>query len=102
MAPEDMRIVVKFAASMLVVDSATRHSKEFPAKAIIAMHVMMERRTIDIAQNALASPFTDAQRPAPRARSEAERSVPATKGLTGRCGQARNAPKVGMKPLLGH
>ena len=44
MAPETIRIKVKLAASILVCFSASRQSREFPAKAVIATNVRMKIR----------------------------------------------------------
>src|SRR5438270_13991708 len=46
MAPETMRMKVKLAASMLVCLSASRQSRELPAKAIIAINVRIKTRVI--------------------------------------------------------
>ena len=47
-APEMIRIEVKLAASTWSSFSATRHSKEFPAKAIMANNVNINTRFCDI------------------------------------------------------
>ena len=44
---------MKLAASIPDVDKAIRHNKEFPAKAIIAMDVMMPSSAIYIVYSAL-------------------------------------------------
>jgi len=48
---------VKLAASIPDVDKAIRHNKEFPAKAIIAMDVIMPSRAIDIVYSALGHQY---------------------------------------------
>ena len=51
-----MRIVVKLAASMAVSARAMRHSREFPAKAIMVRLVNTTRRTGDIFDNWFTEP----------------------------------------------
>src|SRR2546426_4663343 len=63
-APDRIRIDVKLAGSMLVCLSASRHSSEFPANAIIASRVSTKTPARDVTRRPRG-------RTCPRARSRA-------------------------------